>query len=469
MARPHHLAQPISPAHAALAAVLATGAAFCIALNLPGQFSPDSIWQLQQGRSGVYNSWHPPVMAWLLGLFDHLCPGAPGFVVFDSVLGFGALLAIAALPPRPGWTAVGFAALLCASPLLLIYQGDVWKDVLFADAALAGFASLAWSARLRPRRAARFCLGGLSIALFALAALSRQNGLIALVGGASCVGGLRLRRQGRPWPAVAAAASFMAAGLGLVAAGDLALAARSDGEPAGAQQLELLQAWDLSGALHADPRLRLPILAARAPEAAAFVGRAAAPWTPERLDGLLARPGESQAMDGSGEAMTRQWMALILNRTALYARVRAADFLDLAATPDLMQCRPLFIGVDGPPEMLKALGLSARQRPNDAWARRYGLAFVGTPVISHLAYGALALLLLILCVHDLRGGASEDRIVIAALLASALAFAASFFVIGVACDYRYLYFLDLAVMAALLHRAAAGVGRLRWRSRPSEG
>jgi hypothetical protein len=38
------------------------------------------------------------------------------------------------------------------------------------------------------------------------------------------------------------------------------------------------------------------------------------------------------------------------------------------------------------------------------------------------------------------------------LLGSALLFTASFFVIAIACDYRYLYFLDAAAMAALVQR-----------------
>ena len=41
----------------------------------------------------------------------------------------------AALAPRPSIAAIVLAAALAASPLLLTYQGDVWKDVLFADAA----------------------------------------------------------------------------------------------------------------------------------------------------------------------------------------------------------------------------------------------------------------------------------------------------------------------------------------------
>jgi hypothetical protein len=39
------------------------------------------------------------------------------------------------------------------------------------------------------------------------------------------------------------------------------------------------------------------------------------------------------------------------------------------------------------------------------------------------------------------------------MLASALLFAASFLPIALACDYRYLYFLDVAAMAGLLYLA----------------
>ena len=57
---------------------------------------------------------------------------------------------------------------------------------------------------------------------------------------------------------------------------------------------------------------------------------------------------------------------------------------------------------------------------------------------------------------------------IAGLMFSGLAFTASFFVISLACDYRYLYFLDLAAMTGLFYlvldpslRRASAEGGLR--------
>jgi hypothetical protein len=42
-------------------------------------------------------------------------------------------------------------------------------------------------------------------------------------------------------------------------------------------------------------------------------------------------------------------------------------------------------------------------------------------------------------------------IVLAALQLAGVAFGASFFIISIACDYRYLYFTDLAALAGLIY------------------
>jgi hypothetical protein len=443
---------------AILALVLAAGACASLWLSWPGQLSPDSVWQLQQGRSGVFNAWHPPVMAWLLGRFDALSPGAPGFIVLEAVLGFGGLFAFAALAPGPRIAAIVLAALLAASPLLLTYQGDVWKDVLFADAAVAGFAALSWASRVWDRRVWRWGLIALAFALFALAALTRQNGLLIPLFGAVGVAVIAERTGGSKAKGIRLSVGVLAGCLAAAIAASYALALHGDGEPAQGRQLEWLQVWDLAGAVRVDPALDLIGLEHDAPDAAVFVRRAAANWTPTRVDPLLGLAGADAALDDADAAIGRAWRHMILTRTGLYARVRLADFGQLLATPRLMDCRPLFIGLDGPPEILATLHLKPHDPAKVALGRRYALAFVGTPALSHLVYGALAVVLLILAIRD---HARPESVAIAAMLGAALSFTASFLVIGIACDYRYLYLLDLAAMAALLHRVSVGVGQSR--------
>jgi hypothetical protein len=157
-------------ARAAIVGVLTIGLALSLALNLPGHLSYDSIMQLWQGRTGIYNTWHPPVMAWLLGVFDRVLPGAALFVVFDSLMLYGAFAALALSKPRPSWWAVALALLWVASPQGLIYPGIVWKDVLFAGAMLCGFAALAWAEIRWAERRARDVLVGAAVLFWSLAA-----------------------------------------------------------------------------------------------------------------------------------------------------------------------------------------------------------------------------------------------------------------------------------------------------------
>src|ERR1700690_3343492 len=85
-------------------ALILVGALVEVAANLPGHLSYDSIEQLLQGRTGVYNTWHPPVMAWLLGGGARPGPGPALFVVFDAVLCFGAFLSLLVFAaPKPVW------------------------------------------------------------------------------------------------------------------------------------------------------------------------------------------------------------------------------------------------------------------------------------------------------------------------------------------------------------------------------
>ncbi len=86
---------------AVAAAILVLGSGAMLTLNWPGQMSWDSVAQLSDGRSGAYNSWHPPVMAFLLGLFDRLVPGTALYLLFQTALLLFALLALLWLVPRP--------------------------------------------------------------------------------------------------------------------------------------------------------------------------------------------------------------------------------------------------------------------------------------------------------------------------------------------------------------------------------
>lgn len=407
--------------------------------------------QLLDGRVGRYHLWHPPVMAWLMGLGDAVVRGPALFVAGQAALAFGSLALVVAARRRVSWAAVLLAVLIAASPLVLVYQAIAWKDVLYADALLAGFVALSLAARAKPGPAVAGVAAG--FALLTLAAMTRQNGAVALPGGALALF-LVLRRRGQPpGRAVAAALAALALAVALGWSAQGALVARRVDEVGSASQARAVELFDVVGGAKHDPRLA----SALGPGGAADMRVFLAAYTPQRIDTLLDLPQFDAATDPEGPAPAA-WRDLILRHPGAYLAHRLDVFRWMAAAPDVRRCAPVATGVDGPAVALKALGMSPRATARDRALARYAGLFFRTPVYWHLIYAAAAL---VLAIVFLRSRDPADA-ALGAMLATALVFAAGFFVIGLACDYRYLYPLDLAAMAGALHWAAGlGGGRRR--------
>ena len=421
------------------ALLLAAGFAAMLALNLPGQMSYDSISQLFDGRFGTYNSWHPPVMAWLLGLFDAALPGTGLFVVFEATM--LALAFALSLRRNAGWAAAAVALGIVLTPQFLLVQGTVWKDVLFADTSVLAFALLARAAGAQDR--ARLALLALFFLALSLAALARQNGLVLLPVGAVT---FALATGNDIWRGAARAVLALLLLLALVTGAELLLARHGDDGEGQRSEIQLAQIYDLTGA--AKKGFSLDLLRQSDPPLAAAIEhqgtKAYSLQMQDTLEPFLPVP----IVPG---AVMAQWRALLLTQPDLYLRERLPVFWQVVATPDIGLCHPVYVGISGDPADLKALGLAARIRSSDVRLAAYARGFIGTPVLSHLAFGVLAIGLLIFYLH--RRSAAD--IAMAGLLAGSLAFTASFFFVSVACDYRYLYPLDLAAMLALFHLFAA--------------
>ncbi len=132
-----------------------------------------------------------------------------------------------------------------------------------------------------------------------------------------------------------------------------------------------------------------------------------------------------------------------------YLGVRADVFRWVLFTPDVNACYPYQASVTGPPELLKELGVARPWRLQDAALGDYVALFLPTPFYSHATYGLLALILVCFLCWRRR----PTDIAMVSMLAGALVFTAGFFVISIACDYRYLLFLDLSALTALFYCA----------------
>jgi hypothetical protein len=458
------LTHPAGRTAPTLALVAALGFLASLAADWPGHFSVDSVSQMAQGRDGLYDDWHPPIMAWLLGLADRLGAHGAAFIVGDTALFFGGLLVFALAGARPRPLAVAAMVLAAATPQALVFQGVVWKDILFADTTIGGFAALALAGRWWRSRVRRGACLAVAFVLFLIALLARQTGFAATIVGAAtfaaiaaCADPARRNRLARSLVAAGAALALLIALAGAI---DFAFSLRSDGEPGGRAQLAMLQAYDLAGADHRDPRLAMPALHARAPAFEGFERAEAGPrFQPGSIDYLDGLPGSDVLLPPNGRLVGEDWRRLILGRPWLYARVRAAVFWATLATPPGLNCPLVSVGVSTDDvDALARAGLSPRQSARDDWDEAYVEAFQGTPVLSHLAWGALAAGLLVMALWDIvaRGDRRPASLAIVGLLAAAFAYVGAFLVVSLACDYRYCFVLDVAAVVAAVHRAAAG-------------
>lgn len=433
------------------------GLLLTLAANIPGQMSLDSVVALTEARTGVRQTWAPAVSSWILKPFDHLVAGTGLYVTVSAAILFLSLMSLTRLRPRATWGAVILGALAVLTPQLLIYQGIVWRDVLFANLTIAGFVLLASAAQRWASKPNLALLGAL--VCLTLAALARQNGLILVVAAAAVLA----------WTARAGGwRRSLAWGVGgLAAVVVLALFINSLAMPpeanpklrVGAEAL-ILEHYDIVGAKAHHPRLKLKEIGKADPAAQALLeAQSAKMYSAARVDTLDQDDTFRRTLwHVPDAAMNAQWRRVIVHYPAAYVLQRLDVFKWTFLTPKLEQCLPVTVGVTGPDGMLKDLDVQTGIDPQDQGLADYARRFYGTPVFSHLTWAVVALGVVGL-LWQRRDPADW---VFIALMAGSLAFTASFALISVACDYRYLYLLDLAAMAGVLYVA---LDPPRWRRR----
>jgi len=438
----------LAPALAWLA-VLAVGYGLILTLNHPGHMSVDTIISLAEGRTGFRIVFGPPMFSSILGFFDRITPGSPfAYVCGAALLLLGSWAAMTRLRPRLAWIAPLVLAGALLTPQVLIYQAIAWKDVLFANFAVAGFVALAHAAKRWDGRA-RLPLLALSFLLLGMACLLRQNGALVAVFSAATLGWTAWRsgwRKALGWAVVGFAGPLL-----FSVALDAVTPVK---DPPGENRdvgLRLLQGYDLAGAIAADPNRPLRALEADNPQAAADLRvEARKYYSPVRVDALLGSKTLGKALTSyDAPTIGRQWVQTLAEDPLGYAGRRLDVFRWVFLTPDIDKCLPVHLGVDGPPKQMQLLGIKSRLDLSDTRLWNYTTWWMDTPGLSHAAYAVAALLVTGFLL--LRREAAD--IAMAGLMLSGLSFAASFFVISLACDYRYLYFLDLAAITGLVYVA----------------
>jgi hypothetical protein len=428
-----------------------------LAINWPGHFSYDSVVQLAEGRSGDYSGAHPPVMSWILGIADAVWPGAVLFIIFQTTLIAGAIIGLLTLGRRVGWVCLALCAMFILTPQILVYPSIVWKDVLFAGSTIAGFTAMARAAAFwrdaRGRSVWLVVAGGLLV----LATLTRQNGAIVLPFAALAVALIagRTGERGAIRRGLCYGTVFLGATAALATAGALALNTRIDPDAKLDSPWRALHAYDLVNALTQEPTMKMAVLHAEAPRLEQILRtQGVRAYTPVRADDLQSVLDSARAFGAVDAPLDAQWRDMIAHHPLLYLRARARTFAWVFLTPDHDRCLLIYTGIDGPADGMAEAGLTSRETDRDTTVADIAMLFAATPIYSHATYAGLAVVLIVVLLWRRRA----PDFAVAGMLGAALAFVASFAIISIACDYRYLYVIDTAAIAAALYVAATWRG-----------
>ena len=414
-------------------------------VNLPGHLTHDSLTQIAEGRSGVFESWNPMALSVWFGYWVDLTGGPEVLVWMSSLLLMLSMRAVVQPDDWGGpwaWPLVG--VMLCA-PVLLIYPGIVWKDVWFAHLTLAGLALAA-----QRHRGAGWGWEPLSLLLLAAAMLTRQTGVVATSVVVMVLASARTAATDARWTDLVVAWAWRMAVMVVMAAllsvGVKAMSQRIVGAPV-ATGVRLVAMFDLAGMLQRDPSLSLARLESQGVEVQALEAAARRSFSAERVDTLDLPPVLWDPKVSTADVLW-QWADLVAQRPWVYLRHRAEVVAWWGGWREQQRCLPVHVGID-PGTVADRAGI---RPPGSRWSHAlylYTQPWVNTPYFSPLAWLAVSV-----GVWCLWWACGLRRHPVAWLQVAGVMYGLSYFPIGFSCDYRYSYFTVLAAMVGVMATVA---------------
>jgi hypothetical protein len=159
-----------------------------VGIHSPGQMSMDTSIQLYEAKLGQSISWNPPFMSAFLRFLGGGEVATYFFIFFNTLLTYGAFALVSSSVIKASIEAnqkkialwrVLIILILIINPIIFIYVGIVWKDVLFSSMLVAGCACiLSVSDHSGPLTRAQWCLIYISVLFFSCAFFVRQQGIL---------------------------------------------------------------------------------------------------------------------------------------------------------------------------------------------------------------------------------------------------------------------------------------------------
>lgn len=446
----------VSANTAALAVTLVACALACLglALHAPGHVSMDSSVQLYEAFTGQSISFNPPFMSALLRWLGGGSVATALLVLINTGMLYGSFALVAVLlahwrtqlglGPLPVWRAL-LAVLVVLNPLVFLYAGIVWKDVLLASLLTAGSA-LAVAACFGPWPRRVLCVV-VALVLLSAALITRQQGVFMapMIVLALIVALWPAQRRHGLYLSIAIIAVFAVTVNVLQRQVDIAIKPpMADATSVG---LRSLMTFDMAGIVsHSKRPAEEYALATSAEQLSAI----RAVYTPERVDTLSHTPF---IQTWTGQLSTPQlqsaWWAMLKQDPQAYLAHRFASFAKLMGLAGIDGTLPIHIGVEGNTAYLEQVGMQPGRTQRTQLIYDLARSFFDTPLYRHTFWLAM---LGVVVVGGAFAGLPRRLALVAALIATAtLMMYASYLPTAIAADFRYLFAaIPLVMLLALL-------------------
>lgn len=439
-------------------AILLLQAGIALWAGLPGQLTTDSIIQLYEGRSHQTISFHPPFLSILLGIFDHLGNAPVAFVLLSQMLLSASTWIVLTASGKSAFWRLLVAAAFLLNPVVLAYVGIVIKDVLFAHVVVFLFLLL-WRWQLAAQRITP-CRQLLLLALLmAVVGLRQQGILFALVASFWIA---TLITHSRPRILLISLAFITAPLLLNQQITRLVQKPAAMADEGTAVGLKILMRYDLAGIMAnggtvaAEPYnkiiddivIRKMQVQPNGKEIRKLPQRAfsdelahnARLYTPDRVDTLQGHIYSLLPLYRLGAL----WLKSVRDNPRAYWQHRVDVSAALLGFSDIRQCAPLFSGSAGPiqhplveQELTAALDLTPGPNHSTVLVLNLLWDLIDTPLFQHWIY-TLTLIPIALVLGRRRA------YIPLSLAVCSLTLLASYFILGIACDFRYAYALTLS-------------------------
>ncbi|MGE3144672.1 MAG: hypothetical protein AB7K35_03695 [Pseudorhodoplanes sp.] len=416
-----------------LVALCALGFALTLFVFYPGIMTYDAKYVYIAIHRPPWGDWQSPVMVWLWKLIDPLAPGAASMFLLIAGLYWGGMALLALRLARRSKAAALLLVALAFLPPAAEFTGIIWRDILFSTVWLMAVA-LTYVAATSASRL-NLLLQGAALVLIAFGVLLRPNALIAaplLI--AYALWPARIRFLRIAMVAIPAAAALY--GLVQFSYYDLLGAKRE-------HPLHSVFVFDLGGISHFSKHNRFPVT-----------------WTPEEnalvLDGcykptlwdiywnrdpcnfVMQRLEKREKIFGT-PALSSAWLSAIAAHPTAYLQHRAAFMRNFLLNENLTLWT---LDVEDPRKYI------FEDRPAFLALRAIDESLRKTPLLRAGTWLILDLVIVLLAWR--RRDTAEGALAFAAA-GSAAIYVTTFFLVGVASDFRYAHW---AVLAALTGGAA---------------